>query len=176
MTTGNLRSADREDSHVRTGAWPPQLGRAARPVTVHLAVLAAYLAAGIAVNWTRATYLVDQVVPTGRDSGLFVWDYWWMARLVLHPGNPWFTHYLAAPVGAPLGFHVLMPLPGVLMAPVTLAYGPSFSYNLLAVAAPGLMCYAMYRAARLWVPSQTGGDRGGRVLRPVHDDDVERLV
>ena len=141
--------------------WPPQLGRGARPVTVHLAVLAAYLAAGIAVNWTRATYLVDHVVPTGRDSGLFVWDYWWMARLVLHPSNPWFTHYLAAPVGAPLGFHVLMPLPGVLMAPVTLAYGPSFSYNLLAVAAPGLMCYAMYRAARLWVPSQTGAIAAG---------------
>ncbi len=161
MTTGDLRSADREFSHARTGAWPPQLGRAARPVTVHLAVLAAYLAAGVAVNWTRATYLADHVVPTGRDSGLFVWDYWWMARLVLHPSNPWFTHYLAAPVGAPLGFHVLMPLPGVLMAPVTLVYGPSFSYNLLAVAAPGLMCYAMYRAARLWVPSQTGAIAAG---------------
>jgi hypothetical protein len=88
LTTGNLRSADREYSHARTGAWPPQLGRAARPVTVHLVVLAAYLAAGIAVNWTRATYLVDHVVPTGRDSGLFVWDYWWMARLLLHPSNP----------------------------------------------------------------------------------------
>jgi hypothetical protein len=161
LTTGDLRSADPEYSHARTGAWPPQLGRAGRPVTVHLVVLAAYLAAGIAVNWTRATYLVDHVVPTGRDSGLFVWDYWWMARLVLHPSNPWFTHYLAAPVGAPLGFHVLMPLPGVLMAPVTLIYGPSFSYNLLAVAAPGLMCYAMYRAARLWVPSQTGAIAAG---------------
>jgi hypothetical protein len=161
LTTGDLRSADQEYSHARTGGWPPQLGRAARPVTVHLAVLAAYLAAGVAVNWTRATYLADHVVPTGRDSGLFVWDYWWMARLVLHPSNPWFTHYLAAPVGAPLGFHVLMPLPGVLMAPVTLTYGPSFSYNLLAVAAPGLMCYAMYRAARLWVPSQTGAIAAG---------------
>jgi hypothetical protein len=164
LTTGDLRSADRAYSHARTGAWPPQLGRAARPVTVHLVVLAAYLAAGIAVNWTRATYLVDHVVPTGRDSGLFVWDYWWMARLVLHPGDPWFTHYLAAPVGAPLGFHVLMPLPGVLMAPATLIYGPSFSYNLLAVAAPGLMCYAMYRAARLWVPSQTGAIAAGALF------------
>jgi hypothetical protein len=141
--------------------WPPQPGRATRPVTVHLAVLAAYLAAGIAVNWTRVTYLADQVVPTGRDSGLFVWDYWWIAHLVLHPGNPWFSRYLAAPVGAPLAFHVLMPLPALLMTPVTLVYGPSFSYNLLAVVAPGLMCYAMYRAARLWVPSQTGAIAAG---------------
>ena len=90
-----------------------------------------------------------------------MWDYWWIARSVLHLTNPWFTHYLAAPVGVPLGFHVLMPLPGVLMTPVTLAFGPSFSYNLLSAAAPGLMCYTMYRAARLWVPSQTGAIAGG---------------
>ena len=127
-----------------------------------MAVLIGYLGAGIAVNWTRATYLTHQVVPGGgRDTGLFVWDFWWMARSVLHLSNPWFTGYLAAPVGAPLGFHTLMPLPGVLMTPVTAMYGPSFSYNLLSAAAPGLMCYAMYRAARLWVPSQTGAIAAG---------------
>ena len=56
-----------------------------------MAVLAGYLAAGIAVNWTRATYLTDHVLPTGRDAGLFVWDYWWIARSVVHltiPGSP----------------------------------------------------------------------------------------
>ena len=128
---------------------------------VHVAILAAYLAAGIAVNWTRAAYLTGHVLPTGRDAGLFVWDYWWVARSVLHLSNPWFSHYLAAPVGVPLGFHVLMPLPGLIMTPVTQAFGPSFSYNLLSAAAPGLMSYTMYRAARLWVPSQTGAIAGG---------------
>ena len=54
-----------------------------------------------------------------------------------------------------------MPLPGVLMAPVTIVFGPSFTYNLLSAAAPGLMCYAMYRAARLWLPSQTGAIAAG---------------
>jgi hypothetical protein len=130
-------------------------------VGVHVAILAAYLAAGVAVNWTRAAYLTGHVLPTGRDAGLFVWDYWWIARSVLHLSNPWFSHYLAAPVGVPLGFHVLMPLPGLLMTPVTLGFGPSFSYNLLSAAAPGLMSYTMYRAARLWVPSQTGAIAGG---------------
>jgi hypothetical protein len=128
---------------------------------VHVAILIAYLCAGIAVNWTRAAYLTGHVLPTGRDAGLFVWDYWWIARSVVHLSNPWFSHYLAAPVGVPLGFHVLMPLPGVLMTPVTLTLGPTFTYNLLSAAAPGLMCYTMYRAARLWVPSQTGAIAGG---------------
>ena len=136
-------------------------GSAARSVSVHAAVLATYVAAGIAVNWTRAAYLTGHVLPTGRDAGLFVWDYWWVARSVVHLSNPWFSHYLAAPVGVPLGFHVLMPLPGVLMTPVTLAYGPTFTYNLLTALAPGLMCYTMYRAARLWVPSQAGAIAGG---------------
>ncbi len=128
---------------------------------VHVTVLIGFLAAGVAVNWTRAAYLTGHVLPTGRDAGLFVWDYWWMARSVLHLSNPWYSHYLAAPVGVPLGFHVLMPLPGVLMTPVTVALGPSFTYNLLSAAAPGLMSYTMYRAARLWVPSQVGAIAGG---------------
>jgi hypothetical protein len=46
-----------------------------------------------------------------------------------------------------------MPLPGLLMTPVTLAFGPSASYNLLSIACPGLLCYAMFRAARLWLPA-----------------------
>jgi hypothetical protein len=162
MTAGDLAYSDREDSPVGAGKWSGRLGSIPRPVTVHVAVLIGYLAAGIAVNWTRAAYLPDHVVPgDARDTGLFVWDFWWMARSVVHLSNPWFTHYLAAPVGTPLAFHVLMPLPGVLMAPVTLVYGPSFTYNLLSAAAPGLMCYAMYRAARLWLPSQIGAIAAG---------------
>ena len=42
------------------------------------------------------------------------------------------------------------------MLPVTVLFGPSASYNLLSILTPGLMCYAMYRLARLWLPTQTG--------------------
>ncbi|MGH3160157.1 MAG: hypothetical protein ACRDNF_26795, partial [Streptosporangiaceae bacterium] len=45
--------------------------------------------------------------------------------------------------------------------PVTLAFGPSASYNLLSALTPGLLAYAMYRVARLWVPSQLGAVAGG---------------
>ena len=162
MTARDQACSHREDSSAGAAAWSLRLGSVARPVSVHVAVLIGYLGAGIAVNWTRAAYLTGHVVPgDARDTGLFVWDFWWMARSVLHLSNPWFTHYLGAPAGVPLGFHTLMPLPGVLMTPVTIVYGPSFSYNLLSAAAPGLICYAMYRAARLWVPSQTGAIAAG---------------
>jgi hypothetical protein len=42
------------------------------------------------------------------------------------------------------------------MAPVSLLFGPSASYNLLVTVAPGLAGYAMYRAARLWLSGLVG--------------------
>ncbi len=122
----------------------------------HLALLACYTAVGIAVTWPRATYLFDGKVQATRDAGVYVWDFWWMAHAVEHLANPWFTRSIVAPTGVQLGYHALMPLEGVAMMPVTAAFGPSASYNLLSILMPGLMCYAMYRLARLWLPTQTG--------------------
>ena len=165
MTTGNVALGHDEDLAVNGRPSPTLTRLARRPVAVHLALLIGYLAAGIAVTWTRAIYLTQHVLPgDARDPGLFVWDFWWMARCVEHLSDPFSTSYLAAPVGAPLAYHTLMPLPGVLMTPVTLLYGPSFSYNLLSAIAPGLTCYAMYRAARLWLPSQTAAIATGALF------------
>jgi hypothetical protein len=121
---------------------------------------AAYLIAGIALTWPRVTYLAGRL-PAIRDTGGYVWDFWWIAHQVTHLGNPWYTTSIAAPVGSDLAFHTLMPLPGLLMAPVTLLLGPSVSDNLLSAACPGLLCYAMYRAARLWLPELGAVVAGG---------------
>jgi len=136
-------------------AAPAQPGRPAQ-----LVLLACYLATGLAVTWPRVSYLWGRL-PNTRDVGGYVWDFWWVARQVSHLSSPWTTSYLAAPVGSSLGYHTLMPLPGVLLAPVTLAFGPSASYNLLSVLCPGLLCYLMYRAARLWLRTQFGAIAAG---------------
>ncbi|HTT51437.1 MAG TPA: hypothetical protein VMH35_08560 [Streptosporangiaceae bacterium] len=130
------------------------------PVAGQLILLLCYLAAGVAVTWPRAAYLAGRL-PASRDSASYVWGFWWTARQVSHLGNPWFTHYMAAPAGVSLGYHSLMPLPGLLLTPVTLIFGPSASYNLLVILVPGLSGYAMYRAARLWLRSQTGAIAAG---------------
>ena len=134
---------------------------AASPVARQLGLLACYLAAGIAVTWPRATWLAEGRLPATRDGGSYVWGFWWMAHQVTHLGDPWFTRLIAAPAGTELGYHALMPLEGVLLAPVTLAFGPAVSYNLLSVLLPGLLCYAMYRAARLWLRTQAGAIAAG---------------
>jgi hypothetical protein len=142
------------------GAATGSPSRWSRPWVREVLVLAAFLAAGVAVTWPRAAYLTGRL-PLGTDQEQYVWNFWWLAHQVTHLGNPWFTSYLAAPVGIQLGFDTLTPLLGLVMAPVTLIFGPSAAYTLLCVAMPGLACYAMYRLARLWLPSLTGAIAAG---------------
>ncbi len=149
---GDTRGADTRPPVLRVFTTHPAAGQ--------LTLLVCYLAAGVAVTWPRATYLTGRL-PSMRDSAAYVWGFWWMARQVSHLANPWATNHMAAPAGVLLGYHTLMPLPGLLLTPVTLIFGPSVSYNLLVIVVPGLLCYAMYRAARLWLPSQTGAIAAG---------------
>ena len=146
----------------RPAAAPAQPAAPARPGrrTFHLVLLACYLVTGLAVSWPRVTYLWGRL-PNTRDVGGYVWDFWWVAHQLVQLSSPWTTSYLAAPVGSSLGYHTLMPLPGAALAPVTLAFGPSASYNLLSILCPGLLCYLMYRAARLWLRTQFGAIAAG---------------
>ena len=149
------------------GRWPRWLNwMAARPRARQAALLLGFIVAGAAVTWRLgriplAGYLVAGRLPSTRDTASYVWGFWWMAHQVTHLANPWFTGLMAAPAGVQLGFHTVMPLPGLLLTPVTLIFGPSASYNLVVLITPGLLSYAMYRAARLWLPSATGAIAAG---------------
>ncbi len=166
MSSGLTKPGQGETAQADSGATgrSPYAGRLApaqeavsawwaarHPLVRHTVILASYITCGIVVTWPRVTYLAGRL-PNARDSAEYVWDMWWLTRQLLHAGNPFTTHYMIAPVGTPLAYHALMPLIGVLMAPITMAAGPAFSANLLTVLLPGLLCYAMYRAARLWLP------------------------
>jgi hypothetical protein len=146
-------------------AWSRSVSlSSSRPAARHLLILAGYLAAGIAVTWPRAAYLVQGRLPNYGDVSSYVWDLWWVAHQVTHLGNPFLTHDMAAPVGVQLGFDTLIPLLGLVMTPVTLALGPSASLSLLTIVVPGLASYTMYRAARLWLRSQTGAIAAGALF------------
>jgi hypothetical protein len=148
----------------RTGQAPGQgrlRGAAACRVTRHLTLLVCYVAAGVALTWPRAAFLAGHRLPVNRDIAAYVWDLWWIAHQIVHLGNPWFSAREAAPVGMPLGFDTIMPLAGLIMTPVTLAFGPSASFSVLSIVLPGLLCYVTYRAARLWLRSQAGAIAAG---------------
>jgi hypothetical protein len=134
--------------------------QAARRIAAHLALLGAYIGAGVVVTWPMPAHLADGRLLKIPDISSYVWALWWMAHQVSHLGDPWLTHYMAAPVGIQLGFDTLMPLPGLIMTPVTLLLGPAVAFGVLTVATPGLLCYLTYRAARLWL-GQAGSITAG---------------
>jgi hypothetical protein len=152
-STAGDAAARRPDANAPSAGVPGRWPRRAvsRPAIRHLALLVVYLAAGIALTWPRTTYLWRHLLPETRDTSGYVWDLWWTAHQVVHLANPWYTNHMAAPVGIQLGFNTTMPLAGLIMTPVTLAFGPSASFDVLTILVPGLTCYLMYRAARLWL-------------------------
>ncbi|MGE5135875.1 MAG: hypothetical protein ACM32E_23575 [Gemmatimonadota bacterium] len=143
-------------------ASPPRPGgaAAARRWAGQAGVLAGYLAAGVILTWPLAAR-VPGWLPADRDVSSYVWGLWWVAHQAVHLASPWHTGLLGAPAGTPLAFDTLMPLPGLVLAPVTLAFGPAVSYSVLVLALPGLLCWVMYRAARLWPASQWGALAAG---------------
>ena len=105
--TGHGAPADQAQSgHGAQAELPPARGR---PVVRHLVILAGYLAAGIAVTWPRAAYLVQARLPNYGDVVSYVWDLWWTAHQVIHLGNPFFTGHMAAPAGIQLAFNTTDP-------------------------------------------------------------------
>ena len=133
------------------GRWDA-VRRALRHTWVrHLILILVYQGAGIAATWPRFTWLADGKLPATSDVSTFVWNLWWAEHQLVHLQNPFFTTFMAAPVGTHLAFSTLMPLAGWITAPITALYGPSASFTLLTIVTPGLLCYAMYRAARLWL-------------------------
>jgi len=135
-----------------------------RPVAVHLLALACFLIAGILATWPWATRLGNGHVPDTTDTAEYVWNFWWLAHCVTHLQNPWFTRYMAAPFGMQLGFDTLMPLPCLLLVPVTLAFGSATSFTLMVILLPGLLGYVMYRLARLWVTTQVAAIAAGALF------------
>src|SRR6185437_15963456 len=104
-------------------AAPPR--RRGRDAAWHLLLLGCFIGAGIGVTWPMTAKLADGQLPWNPDVASYVWALWWLAHSVAHLGNPFVTTYMAAPVGIQLGFDTLMPLPGLIMTPVTLIWGPT---------------------------------------------------
>src|ERR1700730_18853796 len=80
-TAETAGTAGSDDPRPARSRWVRALIR--RPVAVHLAVLIRFLAAGVAVTWPLATNLTGRL-PASRDSGSYVWGFWWVAP----PGEP----------------------------------------------------------------------------------------
>ncbi|MFI6819917.1 hypothetical protein ACIBJE_03055 [Micromonospora sp. NPDC050187] len=122
-------------------------------------------------------YVVGAVFVTGRgwldpagrllgtrpnDQGFNEWMLAYAAHAVTHLENPFFTTLQNAPDGVNLMTNVGMQLPGLLLSPLTLLFGASFSYLFFITANLAGTAYAWYHVlSRHVVGSRAAAFTGG---------------
>jgi hypothetical protein len=134
--------------------------RAAWP---QLALLIAFLA--LAVLLLGATWTAPTTRTLGGgvgDPGVFIWFLRWTPFAIGQRITPFFSDYLNHPGGINLMWNTWVPLPGLLLSPLTLAFGPVLSLNVLLTLAYGLSAWSAYLAIHRFVPSH-GAAAGGLV-------------
>jgi hypothetical protein len=95
------------------------------------------------------------------DPTAYMWSFVWWPHAILHGLNPFFAHNIWAPVGANVAAADLVPGASILFAPVTAAFGPLVTYNLLSFLAPVLAGWFAFllcrRISGAFLPSLVGG-------------------
>jgi hypothetical protein len=97
------------------------------------------------------------------DPAIFMWFLRWVPFALEHGHDLLVTHYLNYPDGVNLMWNTSLPLPGLLLAPITEAWGPVLSFNLLLVLAYGLSAWCAYLAIRRFVPGHLAAAVGGLI-------------
>ena len=107
-------------------------------------------------------YLPRGQLPETTDVASYVWDLWWVAASALPPGQP-VVHHAHGRAGRASSSASIPPCrsSGSSCRRSRAVFGPAASFNLLTIVMPGLLCYVMYRAARLWLRSQAGAIAAG---------------
>ena len=100
-------------------------------------------------------------VGDAGDPPLFMWLLRWLPYALAEGQNPLFTLHLNYPDGVNLMWNTAIPLPALLLSPLTLAVGPVFSYNVLITSAVALSGCCAYLMLRRYVASRLTAFAGG---------------
>jgi hypothetical protein len=138
-------------------------GWASRPSIQGLAALVVYVAFWVPL-YTRALVLhpeLPQLDQTSMDPNFYAWSLGWWPYAVSHGLNPLQANVIGIPAGFNLAWVTTVPPLALLMAPVTAAFGPVVSLNLLVAFAVPLAAWAAFvlcrRITRRFWPSLAGG-------------------
>jgi hypothetical protein len=82
------------------------------------------------------------------DPGACIWFLNWWPYALLHHLNPFICRLVWAPGGFNIAWSTSMPAAGLLSAPITLAFGPIVTYNVLCLSAPALSALAGFILCR----------------------------
>jgi hypothetical protein len=147
----------------------PAAARAGTPVArERLAIgltLTCYLLAAVAVTWHLwADPASRTVAGNPNDADLFAWFLRYDAAAVAHARLPALvTTAMNAPQGINVMWNTAMPLPGVLLTPVTLLFGPQTALTVLTTVGFAGSAASMLLVMRRWGASTAAAALAGGV-------------
>src|SRR6266545_1864007 len=137
----------------------PALRVVARPQPGSLLVC---LGLSVAMFWRVWQDPSHRLLSTGAgDGAIMMWFTRWTPAALGHGLNPLFSDYLNFPHGINVMWNTSLLLPGLLLAPITVAFGPVFSFNLLSTLSLALSAWCAYLAFRRYVRSNLAALIGG---------------
>ncbi|MGA2008934.1 MAG: hypothetical protein ABSH51_00155 [Solirubrobacteraceae bacterium] len=150
-------------TRLRAGAWPapratdtPRRRDALWPLGLY-AALSLVLFGGPVVGHLDSRIIASDTI----DSSQFMWFFAWWPHALLHGLNPFVTHVMFVPSGFNLTWSTAMPGPAILLSPVTLAFGPAVTWNVIQLASPALSAWTAFLLCRELTgrvgPSLAGG-------------------
>ena len=131
--------------------------------TPALTLLGYLLLALLVFRGWRFAPTTDTLARGHGEASFFLWVLRWTPFAIAHGKNPFVTTYLNAPFGVNLLWNTSLPLPGLLLAPVTLLIGPVMTYNLLLTLGLGLSAWTAHLAIGRYVSSRLAAVVGGLV-------------
>lgn len=100
-------------------------------------------------------------ITGSHDPGVYMWFLTWWPYAITHHLNPFVTKMVWAPSGFNLTWATSIPLPALLAAPLTDAWGPIVTWNILCLVAPALAAWCSFIACRYvsasFFPALIGG-------------------
>ena len=120
------------------------------PVRQHLLALFLYACLSLAMfgPWILGRISVSFLSGQPQDSSLFIWAFRWWPYALTHHLDPWITQVAWAPRGINIIWATAAPVPALVLAPVTSAFGPFAAFNVMELAAPPLAAWTAYLLCR----------------------------
>jgi hypothetical protein len=97
----------------------------------------------------------------GGDGALLMWFLRWTPAALGHGLNPLFSDYLNFPHGVNVMWNTSLLLPGLLLAPITVTFGPVVTFNVLCTLSLALSAWCATLAFRRYIHSNVAALIGG---------------
>ena len=155
----SLEPSLRAHRTIQNAQLPPMWRRALLPT----AVVATYLVLGLVAYWPVLPGISNRLFGQGTDYVLSAWFIGWVPHAIAHGLNPFFTNAMFVPTGVNLAQNTASPLLGLLGAPLTEAFSPLVTTNVLMVLAMPVSATAAFVVLRKWKVWLPGAALGGLV-------------